>query len=168
MTPQVTVVMPAHNEEALLARSVGDVGAALRERGLGFEILVAENGSTDGTLALAHDLAAKDPAVRVLTRPTADYGRAMRAGILAVAGDDIVVFDTDYYDGDFVDAVLPLLRGDEPPAIVVGSKRAPGTSDTPFYSAASSGYFSGRFSACEVNASFMCSRASIPVCQTAM
>lgn len=128
--PQVTVVMPAHNEEALLSRSVGEVSEALRERGLEFEILVAENGSTDGTLALAHDLAAKDPTVRVLTRPTADYGRAMRAGILAAAGDDVVVFDADYYDGDFVDAVLPLLRGDDPPAIVVGSKRAPGTSDT--------------------------------------
>ena len=128
--PQVTVVMPAHNEEALLARSVGEVSEALRVRGLDFEILVAENGSTDGTLALAHDFAAKDPTVRVLTRPTADYGRAMRDGILAAAGDDIVVFDADYYDGDFVDAVLPLLRGDDPPAIVVGSKRAPGTSDT--------------------------------------
>jgi len=128
--PQVTVVMPAHNEEALLARSVGEVAEALRERGLAFEILVAENGSTDATLAVAHDLAAKEPAVRVLTRPTADYGRAMRAGILAAYGDDVVVFDTDYYDGDFVDAVMELLRGDDPPAIVVGSKRAPGTSDT--------------------------------------
>jgi glycosyltransferase involved in cell wall biosynthesis len=128
--PAVTVVMPAHNEEALLARSVGDVAAALRERGLAFEIVVAENGSNDGTLAIAHELAAKDAAVRVLTRPKADYGSAMRAGILAAGGDDIVVFDTDYYDGGFVDRVLELLRADDPPAIVVGSKRAPGTTDT--------------------------------------
>jgi len=130
VTPEVTVVMPAHNEEALLARSVEEVGAALRERDLAYEILVSENGSTDATLAVAHDLAAKDSTVRVLTRPTADYGKAMRAGILAAVGNDIVVFDTDYYDGDFVDAVLELLRGDDPPAIVVGSKRAPGTNDT--------------------------------------
>lgn len=128
--PEVTVVMPAHNEEALLARSVSDVATALRERGLAFEILVAENGSVDGTLAVAHDLAAKDPAVRVLTRPKADYGRAMRAGILSAVGDDVVVFDADYYDGDFVDRVLALLRADDPPAVVVGSKRAPGTTDT--------------------------------------
>src|SRR5947209_10578506 len=93
VTPEVSVVMPAHNEEALLARSVDDVSTALRDQGLEFEIVVAENGSTDGTLALARELAAKDPAVRVLTRPTADYGRAMRAGILAAEGHDVVVFD---------------------------------------------------------------------------
>jgi hypothetical protein len=54
----------------------------------------------------------------------------MRSGILAAIGDDVVVFDVDYYDADFVDRVLPLLRADDGPAIVVGSKRAPGTSDT--------------------------------------
>ena len=130
VTPAVTVVIPTHNEEAMLTRTVGDVSELMRVRGHAFEIVVAENGSTDGTLALAHELATKDPAVRVLTRPKADYGRAMRAAILAAVGEDIVVFDADYYDGDFVDLVLPLLRGDDAPAIVVGSKRAPGTNDT--------------------------------------
>jgi glycosyltransferase involved in cell wall biosynthesis len=128
--PEVSVVMPAHNEEALLEQSVGDVAEELRRRGLRFEIVVSENGSGDGTLALAHRLAAADPRVRVLTRPGADYGAAMRAGILSASGDHVVVFDVDYYDGDFVDRVLPLLRAADGPAIVVGSKRAAGTSDT--------------------------------------
>jgi glycosyltransferase involved in cell wall biosynthesis len=128
--PEVSVVMPAHNEESLLEQSVGEVATALGARGLRFEIVVSENGSGDGTLALAHRLVAADPRVRVLTRPIADYGAAMRSGILAAIGDDVVVFDVDYYDADFVDRVLPLLRADDGPAIVVGSKRAPGTSDT--------------------------------------
>ena len=92
-----------------------------------FEVLVVENGSSDTTLADARAFAIADPVVRVLTRPRADYGEAMRVGILAAAGDVVVVFDVDYYDADFVDRVLPALTTADGPAIVVGSKRAPGT-----------------------------------------
>ncbi len=95
-----------------------------------FELIVVENGSTDSTLADARAYAADDDAIVVLTRPVADYGEAMRAGILAARGDVIVVFDVDYFDPTFVDEVLPRLTEPDGPAIVVGSKRAPGTHDT--------------------------------------
>jgi glycosyltransferase involved in cell wall biosynthesis len=122
--------MPAHNEEGLLDTTMADVTKALRGRDLRFEVLVVENGSTDATLADARAFAADDDTVVVLTRPVADYGEAMRAGILAATGDVVVVFDVDYYDADFVDQVLPSLTIADGPAIVVGSKRAPGTTDT--------------------------------------
>jgi glycosyltransferase AglD len=122
--------MPAHNEEGLLDTTLADVTKALRGRDLRFEVLVVENGSTDATLADARAFAADDDSVVVLTRPVADYGEAMRAGILAATGDVVVVFDVDYYDADFVDQVLPSLTIADGPAIVVGSKRAPGTTDT--------------------------------------
>jgi glycosyltransferase involved in cell wall biosynthesis len=128
--PEISVVMPAHNEEGLLDTTLSDVTKALRGRELRFEVLVVENGSTDATLAGARAFAAADGSVVVLTRPTADYGAAMRAGILAATGTVVVVFDVDYYDADFVDRVLPSLTVDGGPAIVVGSKRAPGTTDT--------------------------------------
>jgi glycosyltransferase involved in cell wall biosynthesis len=122
--------MPAHNEEGLLDTTLADVTKALRGRDLRFEVLVVENGSTDATLADARAFAADDDSVVVLTRPVADYGEAMRTGILAATGDVVVVFDVDYYDADFVDQVLPSLTIADGPAIVVGSKRAPGTTDT--------------------------------------
>jgi glycosyltransferase involved in cell wall biosynthesis len=125
----ITVVMPAHNEEACLAASVADVCAGLRARGDSFEVLVVENGSTDGTLALAHDLATTNAEVRVLSRPRADYGAALRLGLLEARGDIVVDFDVDYYDLSFLTAALALLAGAPPPAIVVGSKRAPGADD---------------------------------------
>jgi glycosyltransferase involved in cell wall biosynthesis len=128
--PEVSVVMPAHNEEGLLDTTLTDVTKFLRGRDLRFEILVVENGSTDATLADARAFAAEDATVRVLTRPTADYGAAMRAGLLDATGTVVVVFDVDYYDAEFVDRVLPSLTAAGGPAIVVGSKRAPGTSDT--------------------------------------
>jgi glycosyltransferase AglD len=128
--PDVSVVMPAHNESGLLEQTLKELVSALRERDLAFEVLVVENGSTDSTLADARAFAADDDTVTVLTRAAADYGEAMRAGILAAAGSVVVVFDVDYYDAEFVDRVLPPLTAPHGPAIVVGSKRAPGTHDT--------------------------------------
>jgi glycosyltransferase involved in cell wall biosynthesis len=121
----VSVVMPAHNESGLLDQTLKELVGELRERDLSFEVLVVENGSSD-----TRAFATADPAVRVLTRPRPDYGEAMRAGILAATRDVVVVFDVDYYDADFVDRVLPALTTADGPAIVVGSKRAPGTTDT--------------------------------------
>jgi dolichyl-phosphate beta-glucosyltransferase len=127
--PELSVVMPAYNEAGFLDQTLKTLVTALRDRGLTFELVVVENGSTDSTLADARTFAADDDAVVVLTRPVADYGAAMRDGLLAARGDVVVVFDVDYFDPDFVDAVLPRLSVPGGPAIIVGSKRAPGTQD---------------------------------------
>ena len=128
--PELSVVMPAHNESGYLDQSLKALTSAFRDRDLAFELVVVENGSTDSTLADARTFAHDDDRVVVLTRPVADYGEAMRAGVLAARGAVVVVFDVDYYDPEFVDAVLPRLRAADGPAIIVGSKRAPGTRDT--------------------------------------
>ena len=127
---RVTVVMPAFNEAEILATSVKDVVEGLRARGESFEVLVVENGSTDGTLELAEQLAAEMPEVRVEHRAEADYGRALRVGLLAATGDAIVNFDTDYFDLGFLDAAVAQVLADDGPAIVVGSKRGAGSTDT--------------------------------------
>ena len=128
--PVLSVVMPAHNEAAYLETAVREVDDGLRARGHELEILVVENGSTDDTVAIGRRLADELPSVRVSTRPVADYGAALREGILAARGELIVTFDVDYYELDFVDEALKLLIGDAPaPVIVVGSKRAPGARD---------------------------------------
>src|SRR5260370_17157474 len=123
--------MPAHNEEELLESSVAEVTGGLRDRGLMFEVIVVENGSRDATRAIAERLGDASPEVRVSTLPRADYGRALRTGLLAAAGDVVVNFDVDYTDLGFLDAVVVRLAQAEPPAIIVGSKRAPGAHDRP-------------------------------------
>lgn len=130
MTPSFSVVMPAHNEEDFLARSVHEVVCGLRAREDPFEVLVIENGSSDATHALASALADELTEVSVRTIDHADYGLALRTGLLAAKGNIVVNFDVDYYDLGFIERATSVIGDDPRPAIVVGSKRAPGANDT--------------------------------------
>ncbi len=125
----ISVVVPAFNEAQILAASVGSIVDGLRDRELEFEVIVVENGSTDATLHLANELAAKTPEVRVEHRPVADYGRALRTGLLEAHGDAVVNFDADFFDLEFLDRALGRVLALDGPAIVVGSKRAEGADD---------------------------------------
>jgi glycosyltransferase involved in cell wall biosynthesis len=126
----LSVVMPAHNEAGYLELAVTEVHDGLRARGLDFELLIVENGSTDRTPEIARELAADHERVRVLSRPLANYGAALREGLTASRGEIVVTFDVDYYELGFVDRALALLEsGDDAPVMVVASKRAPGSLD---------------------------------------
>jgi glycosyltransferase involved in cell wall biosynthesis len=125
----ISVVLAAHNEEGFLATTLGHLLDGLRARGADFEIVVAENGSTDGTRDVAADVAAEAPEVQTLSLPDPDYGAALRAGLLAARGEIVVNFDVDYYDLGFLDRALARLGEPDHPAIVVGSKRQEGSVD---------------------------------------
>jgi glycosyltransferase involved in cell wall biosynthesis len=126
----VSVVMPAYNEVALLEASVERVVTGLRQRRREFELLIIENGSTDGTNQAAKELARCHPEVVAHSLSEADYGAALRSGILAARCTYIAIFDVDYYDLEFFDQAVDALDEGDETAIVVGSKRAPGTTDT--------------------------------------
>ena len=126
----VSAVVPAYNEEDLLAASVTELVTGLRARQVPFEVVIVENGSADGTLPLAHALAAAMPEVVVISLSVADYGRALRAGLLEARGTFVANFDADFFDLGFLDAALAGLAVPEGPSIVVGTKRGPGSVDT--------------------------------------
>ena len=126
--PELSVILPTHNEVMLLGSTITTLVSGLERRGRSFEIVVVDNGSTDGTLRLARLLAAQFAHVRVLSLATGDYGAALAAGFRDARGAVIVSFDVDYYDLAFLDAALHLLdTGDAD--LVLASKRAPGAQD---------------------------------------
>ena len=126
---ELSVVMPAHNEEDLLDKAVRSVVDGLRDRSRAFEVVVVENGSRDRTASIAAALAEDVDEVTALRWPEADYGRALRAGFLAARGDVVVNFDVDYADLDFLDAAVAAVAPASGPVIVVGSKRGAGAHD---------------------------------------
>ena len=129
---ELSVVMPAYNEVELLETSVKEVAEGLRGRGRpvgSFEVIVVENGSRDSTAEIADRLATSYDEVIALHLPMPDYGGALRAGLIAAIGSNVVNFDVDYYDLGFVDDALERLAQPDQPAIVVGSKLAKGARD---------------------------------------
>ncbi len=126
---KVSVVMPAFNEADILESTVSDVVEGMRARHQPFEVIVCENGSTDGTPALARDLADKYSEVGVERLARADYGAALHAGLLAARGEAVVNFDVDFYDLAFLDAAVARVTAAGGPAIVVGTKRGAGAQD---------------------------------------
>lgn len=127
-TPDISVVLPAHNEVDILSTTIAEVVDGLRARDLAVEVIVIENGSSDGTLTLARELAASYPEVVALTNLAADYGQALRRGLREARGSIVVNFDVDYYDLDFLDSAVARIRSGCA-GIVVGTKRGEGARD---------------------------------------
>lgn len=128
----ISIVMPAYNEAALLEASVTEVVEGLRAVGEPFEVVVVENGSTDGTPAIARRLEDRITEVRLESMRAADYGEALRTGLLTARGRVAVVFDVDFYDLSFLKEALTILDSSPDPVgpvVVVASKRAPGAHD---------------------------------------
>ena len=92
----VTVVLPAHNEEENLAEAVREAIAAAEPVSRRQEVVVVDDGSTDGTAALAAALAATDSRVRVVQHEhNRGYGCAVRSGIGAARMDWVLLTDAD-------------------------------------------------------------------------
>ena len=133
--PEVTIVIPVYNEEGILREAVSGLvegwAAVRHELGLpdlGLEILIAENGSRDGTVAAAEHLATEFPEVRTFSLGEPNYGKALRRGILEARGTYVICEEIDLCDLDFHKrALATLMHGDAD--FVVGSKAMKGASD---------------------------------------
>src|SRR3954469_5156982 len=87
---EVTVVLPCLNEAETLEVCVRKARACLDELGVAGEVLVSDNGSTDGSqdIARAHG-------ARVVDAPIRGYGGALMAGIDAAKGEYVIMADSD-------------------------------------------------------------------------
>lgn len=92
----LSVVLPAHNEKATIRDVIEEVSEVLQDRKIGYEIIVVNDGSTDGTGMLVRELAGKDPRIRLVEHfPSRHYGGALKAGFQAATKEWIVFFPTD-------------------------------------------------------------------------
>jgi glycosyltransferase involved in cell wall biosynthesis len=106
----LSIVVPAFNEEATLARVV----EKLMHVPYLFEIVIVDDCSTDRTLEIARQLAAKYPQVRALTHQH-NRGKtdALRTGFAETKGDIVIVQDADleYDPGEMKEVIQPIIEG---------------------------------------------------------
>jgi glycosyl transferase family 2 len=106
MQPELSIVMPCLNESRTLAACIKKAQLFLKEHGLSGEVIVADNGSTDGSIEIAEKMNA-----RVVTVSTRGYGAALATGIEAAKGKYVIMGDSDEsYDFSALSPFIEKLR----------------------------------------------------------
>lgn len=108
---QLTLILPAFNEEAGIARAVAEAAHSLTRLGIDYEILVVDDGSRDGTARAVESLLGDYPRLRLLRHDVnRGYGAALRTGFTSARGQQVAFTDADcQFFLDDLALLLPLL-----------------------------------------------------------
>jgi len=117
--PTVSVVMAAYN----VAPYIGDaIESVLNQTHGDLELLVVDDGATDGTAAIAEAYAARDPRVRVLTQANRGLSAARNHGLRIATGPVIAILDSDdMWEASYLEAQVRILDAHPEVDIVTGN-----------------------------------------------
>ena len=105
--PEISLVIPVYNEEPNLPPLAGEIRRTMQALGRPYEVLLVDDGSTDGSLATMIRLASQDPALRVIRQArNAGQSAALDAGFRHARGAIVVTLDADLQNDP---ADIPLL-----------------------------------------------------------
>jgi glycosyltransferase involved in cell wall biosynthesis len=112
MSPRLSIIVPAFNEQ----RTIGQVLRRLAaiDLPIPFEVIVVDDGSTDGSLRIAQSEMAQLPQLRVVQMPqNGGKGAAIRHGAALATGDILVIQDADLEvdPGEYAHMLVPILDG---------------------------------------------------------
>lgn len=127
--PEISLVIPVYNEEPNLPPLAGEIRQTMQALGRPYEVLLVDDGSTDGSLATMVRLASQDPAVRVIKQArNAGQSAALDAGFRHARGAIVVTLDADLQnDPADIPLLLARLEGGGGSGAVGGSGEAGGS-----------------------------------------
>jgi dolichyl-phosphate beta-glucosyltransferase len=95
--PQITVIVPAYNEGGRIAPTLREIGSFLGNEGYEYELIVVDDGSSDGTYDVAHYITGEIPHLSIVRHPkNLGKGMAVKSGFLAAAGRLVFFTDADH------------------------------------------------------------------------
>ena len=117
-TPLISIVIPIYNTERYLHQCIDSI---LAQRVRDYEVLLVDDGSTDGSAAVCDEYAQKEPGVRVIHKQNGGLVSARNAGIAQAKGEYILYVDgDDRVDLNWLDVIRhQILSAPEKPDIVV-------------------------------------------------
>jgi dolichyl-phosphate beta-glucosyltransferase len=92
---ELSVVIPAYNESNRIKKTLEKVRQYLVQKGAGFEIIVADDGSVDDTVDIVDNLSASIPELRLLKLRHHGKGGAVKSGVMEAKGKYILMCDAD-------------------------------------------------------------------------
>lgn len=118
---KLSIVIPAYNEEKRLPATLGRITDYLEIHFPNHEIIVVDDGSTDGTAAVVEAAIEHDKAIRLIRyMPNLGKGHAVKTGVLAARGSRVLVSDADLSTPiEEVEKLLPALADS---AVAIGSR----------------------------------------------
>jgi glycosyltransferase involved in cell wall biosynthesis len=123
--PLLSIVIPAYNEEQRLPRTLEEIASWVETFGEPTEVIVVENGSTDGTVKVVRAFQATHPFVSLIRDVPRGKGRAVREGMLSARGALRFLCDADLsMPIQQIERFLPTI--DAGAEVAIGSREAPG------------------------------------------
>src|ERR1700726_1508117 len=117
--PTISVLMPVYNAERYVAEAVESI---LSQTFADFEFIIIDDGSKDRSLAILEEYAARDPRIRLVSRPNTGIVKALNQGLALASGELVARMDAD-------DIAMPerLAKqrdylADHPECVMVGSR----------------------------------------------
>ena len=132
--PELSIVVPAYNEAGRLPHTLQEIECYIAERSVCAEVIVADDGSSDATAAVARAAWGDMPLRRVIALPHRGKAATVRDGVLAAIGDVVLFTDADLSTP--IRYATLLLEGlDAGAAIAIGSREGIGSTRVgePFY-----------------------------------
>jgi glycosyltransferase involved in cell wall biosynthesis len=123
--PFLSIIIPAHNEEGRLPRTLEQIIAHLEKQAYSSELIVVENGSSDRTLKLALEFASRHPKLTVIHEEKRGKGNAVKRGVVSARGEYRFICDADLsMPIEELQKFIPPLLNDFD--IAIGSREAQG------------------------------------------
>jgi len=117
----ISVIIPSFNESSVILNTLDKLDRYFAKQPYGFEIVVVDDGSTDGTRNLINSLSQEKPFIRLISNSHMGKGASVKSGVLSASGDYILFTDADLSTPiEELDKLMPFFK--ECYDVVIGSR----------------------------------------------